>query len=751
MHQARKFATLENYTKLHTLQKIYLNKVKLSQLQEAVITGICRVLWKVGEKKKVTLCLPQDKVYLHQSLEYFQDGITERAFKSFTFNLKNVFRPNFKNQGLEGYGQFEKPIDRHRGGRINMFGDASPHRTSDSLPAQRRRLRRRRGSLRPPVHQLNVLQELLFCFQGVDGNIMKIDGNARYSIREGASAPLYKMIWHWVVMGTIKDPNNEFFVMENIKYTRTKAWQCQFSLRFSKSTMGAASCKTVQNASSDEDTISSTSKKRGRFSRKSKSSQVLAKKFKNGSKLSYSDVKSLRRSEYLREEIKNYAEGRGKLSENLQSDIKEYISSLANVPDRVQEDILEYISSVTPLPANAREEIEDCIARITSGQGNLEEHSRRDTRTPEGTAEIADQSDDAFVSMSENNETAMDLTMCYQNSVETKAESLRISGDFMGSPVAVVRAATPDPIDFNDFDDSSPSHLEALEESAARILVSMGRRSYYHFFHRSFQSQCHEAEEESSVSSTGMKFEYEDFRGAAVDDGSVDRENLLQQPEQNQIVDTSTAEISKQSAGKVVQKATQTSPIKEETDNPKAKCSKVSISTATSPINRNKRKRQEKFDGNQRVLRKRQRLEPENSNATNDQTQNLEIGLGRSDGLKRRRPSVQKRNDKTKDAQPEKDDAKVKKPAPKSTRDEPKKSNENLKNTKKAAQKPRKPVQKVKKVTQSKKVDKTAKKTNLKPKPSNEKPKMPNNRLHIDQPCRRSTRKTRANFRFSNM
>ncbi|BES97449.1 DUF4205 [Nesidiocoris tenuis] len=56
----------------------YLNKVKLSQLQEAVITGICRVLWKVGEKKKVTLCLPQDKVYLHQSLEYFQDGITER-------------------------------------------------------------------------------------------------------------------------------------------------------------------------------------------------------------------------------------------------------------------------------------------------------------------------------------------------------------------------------------------------------------------------------------------------------------------------------------------------------------------------------------------------------------------------------------------------------------------------------------------------------------------------------------------------
>ncbi|KAF6204110.1 hypothetical protein GE061_002450 [Apolygus lucorum] len=56
----------------------YLTRVKLAQLSEAVIHGICKILWRVGEKKKVTLCLPQEKVYLHQSLDYFQDGITER-------------------------------------------------------------------------------------------------------------------------------------------------------------------------------------------------------------------------------------------------------------------------------------------------------------------------------------------------------------------------------------------------------------------------------------------------------------------------------------------------------------------------------------------------------------------------------------------------------------------------------------------------------------------------------------------------
>uniref|UniRef100_A0A0A9XQM7 Uncharacterized protein n=1 Tax=Lygus hesperus TaxID=30085 RepID=A0A0A9XQM7_LYGHE len=46
-----------------------------------------------------------------------------------------------------------------------------------------------------------------------------------------ASVPLYQMIWYWIVMGTIKDPYNEFFIFENAEYSKTKAWQCQFSLR----------------------------------------------------------------------------------------------------------------------------------------------------------------------------------------------------------------------------------------------------------------------------------------------------------------------------------------------------------------------------------------------------------------------------------------------------------------------------------------------------------------------------------------
>ncbi|XP_014240355.1 inactive ubiquitin carboxyl-terminal hydrolase MINDY-4B isoform X2 [Cimex lectularius] len=55
-----------------------LARVTPTQLNEACINAICKILWRVGEKKKAILCLPQDKVYLHQSLDYFQDGITER-------------------------------------------------------------------------------------------------------------------------------------------------------------------------------------------------------------------------------------------------------------------------------------------------------------------------------------------------------------------------------------------------------------------------------------------------------------------------------------------------------------------------------------------------------------------------------------------------------------------------------------------------------------------------------------------------
>ncbi|XP_073985017.1 inactive ubiquitin carboxyl-terminal hydrolase MINDY-4B isoform X3 [Rhodnius prolixus] len=55
-----------------------LSKTTNTQLVDAAINAICKILWRVGEKKKVILCLPQENVYLHQSLDYFQDGITER-------------------------------------------------------------------------------------------------------------------------------------------------------------------------------------------------------------------------------------------------------------------------------------------------------------------------------------------------------------------------------------------------------------------------------------------------------------------------------------------------------------------------------------------------------------------------------------------------------------------------------------------------------------------------------------------------
>lgn len=60
-------------------------KTTNTQLVDAAINAICKILWRVGEKKKVILCLPQENVYLHQSLDYFQDGITERVLFFYKF------------------------------------------------------------------------------------------------------------------------------------------------------------------------------------------------------------------------------------------------------------------------------------------------------------------------------------------------------------------------------------------------------------------------------------------------------------------------------------------------------------------------------------------------------------------------------------------------------------------------------------------------------------------------------------------
>lgn len=46
---------------------------------EALVLAISDVLWRVGEKTKATVCLPQEKVYVQHSLNYFQDSVTEKV------------------------------------------------------------------------------------------------------------------------------------------------------------------------------------------------------------------------------------------------------------------------------------------------------------------------------------------------------------------------------------------------------------------------------------------------------------------------------------------------------------------------------------------------------------------------------------------------------------------------------------------------------------------------------------------------
>ncbi|XP_066902699.1 inactive ubiquitin carboxyl-terminal hydrolase MINDY-4B isoform X2 [Halyomorpha halys] len=57
-----------------------------TRLQEGLLHAICTIIWRAAEKSSAILCLPQEKIYLYQSMEYFQDGITEKLH---TFEVKN--------------------------------------------------------------------------------------------------------------------------------------------------------------------------------------------------------------------------------------------------------------------------------------------------------------------------------------------------------------------------------------------------------------------------------------------------------------------------------------------------------------------------------------------------------------------------------------------------------------------------------------------------------------------------------------
>ena len=46
---------------------------------EALWRAISDILWKIGDKKKVIVALPQETAYVSHSVAYFQDSVTEKV------------------------------------------------------------------------------------------------------------------------------------------------------------------------------------------------------------------------------------------------------------------------------------------------------------------------------------------------------------------------------------------------------------------------------------------------------------------------------------------------------------------------------------------------------------------------------------------------------------------------------------------------------------------------------------------------
>ena len=56
---------------------------------EAMWTAIADILWRIGEKNKCFVVLPQNVLHVPQSHKYLQDGVTEKARAS--VSLLNMF------------------------------------------------------------------------------------------------------------------------------------------------------------------------------------------------------------------------------------------------------------------------------------------------------------------------------------------------------------------------------------------------------------------------------------------------------------------------------------------------------------------------------------------------------------------------------------------------------------------------------------------------------------------------------------
>ena len=46
---------------------------------DALWKSISDILWKIGDKKKAVIALPQEKAYVPHSIAYFQDSVTEKV------------------------------------------------------------------------------------------------------------------------------------------------------------------------------------------------------------------------------------------------------------------------------------------------------------------------------------------------------------------------------------------------------------------------------------------------------------------------------------------------------------------------------------------------------------------------------------------------------------------------------------------------------------------------------------------------
>ncbi|XP_018910116.1 inactive ubiquitin carboxyl-terminal hydrolase MINDY-4B isoform X2 [Bemisia tabaci] len=57
---------------------------------EALWLAISDILWRIGEKTKAVVCLPQDQPYVSHSLNYFQDSVTEKLHIFEIANLEEL-------------------------------------------------------------------------------------------------------------------------------------------------------------------------------------------------------------------------------------------------------------------------------------------------------------------------------------------------------------------------------------------------------------------------------------------------------------------------------------------------------------------------------------------------------------------------------------------------------------------------------------------------------------------------------------